>query len=134
MSEKQIGASSQASSQAASAGTGAGQNLLSASMNMNLAPVLDVYRTAGDFDDQYGRSYSRPGVCSSLGSVFIHSQQETGVVAWAEHFPGLGAATASEDTDAGPVTLTQSLSDLRNIDEYPYAAAITSGMKSVMVS
>ncbi|MDI5972388.1 glycoside hydrolase family 3 N-terminal domain-containing protein [Streptomyces sp. SL13] len=135
LSEKQIGASSQASSQAASAGTGAGQNLLSASMNMNLAPVLDVYRTAGDFDDQYGRSYSTdPAVCSSLGSVFIHSQQQTGVVACAKHFPGLGAATASEDTDAGPVTLTQSLSDLRNIDEYPYAAAITSGVKSVMVS
>jgi beta-N-acetylhexosaminidase len=135
MSEKQIGQSSQASTQAANAGTGAGQNLISAAMNMNLAPVLDVYRTAGDFDDQYGRSYSSdPSVCASLGSVFIHSQQATGVAACAKHFPGLGAATASQNTDAGPVTLTQSLSDIRNIDEYPYQAAITSGVKSVMVS
>ncbi len=135
MSEKQIGQSAQGSTQAANAGTGAGQNLLSASMNMNLAPVLDVYRTAGDFDDQYGRSYSSdPDACASLGSVFIHSQQATGVAACAKHFPGLGAATASQNTDAGPVTLTQSLSDIRNIDEFPYRAAITSGVKSVMLS
>jgi beta-N-acetylhexosaminidase len=135
MSEKQIGASSEPETNAINAGTGAGQNLLSANMNMNLAPVLDVYRTAGDFDDQYQRSYSTdPGVCSSLGSVFIHAQQATGVAATAKHFPGLGAATSSQNTDAGPVTLTQSLSDIRNIDEAPYVAAIDSGVKAVMCS
>jgi beta-N-acetylhexosaminidase len=135
MSEKQIGASSEPETNAINAGTGAGQNLLSANMNMNLAPVLDVYRTAGDFDDQYGRSYSTDqDVCASLGSVFIHAQQATGVAATAKHFPGLGAATASQNTDEGPVKLTQSLSDIRNIDEFPYIAAINSGVKAVMVS
>ncbi len=135
LSEKQIGQSSQSETQAINAGTGAGQNLLSANMNMNLAPVLDVYRTAGDFDDQFGRSYSSdPGVCASLGSVFIHAQQATGVAACAKHFPGLGAATASQNTDAGPVTLTQSLNDIRTIDEAPYTAAINSGVKCVMLS
>ena len=135
MSEKQIGESSEPETNALNAGTGAGQNLLSANMNMNLAPVLDVYRTAGDFDDQYQRSYSTdPGVCASLGSAFVHNQQQTGVAATAKHFPGLGAASASQNTDEGPVTLTQSLSDIRNIDEYPYVAAITSGVSCVMAS
>ena len=135
MSEKAIGESAQAESQAISAGTGAGQNLAGVGMNVNLAPVLDVYRQAGNFIDEFQRSYSNdPDTVSSLGSVFIHAQQQTGVAATAKHFPGLGAATTSQNTDAGPVTLTQSLTDLRNIDEAPYLAAITSGVQCVMVS
>src|SRR6266545_7066010 len=58
LSEKQIGQSSDPAGQAASAGTGAGNNLLSVGMNVNLAPVVDFYRQAGDFYDQYQRSYS----------------------------------------------------------------------------
>jgi beta-N-acetylhexosaminidase len=51
-----------------------------------------------------------------------------------KHFPGLGAATASQNTDAQPVTLNVSQSDLRNIDELPYSSAISAGVKLVMVS
>ena len=33
--------------------------------------MLDVYRKAGDFDDQFGRSYSRdPAIVSQLGAGF----------------------------------------------------------------
>ena len=56
--------------------------------------MLDVYRTAGDFDDHYGRSYSTHAtVVSALGADFIAAQQGAGVAATAKHFPGLGAAT-----------------------------------------
>jgi beta-N-acetylhexosaminidase len=104
-------------------------------MNVNLAPVLDVYRTAGDFDDQFGRSYStNPRVVAALGADFIEAQQATGVAATAKHFPGLGAASTWEDTDARPVTLNLSLHALRTVDEYPYRAAISAGVKLVMVS
>jgi beta-N-acetylhexosaminidase len=97
--------------------------------------VLDVFRTAGDFDDQYQRSYSSdPNVAAAAGSAFVTAQQGTGVAATVKHFPGLGAATASQNTDAEPVTLNVSLSDLRNIDELPYASAISAGVKLVMVS
>ncbi|MGA8115293.1 MAG: glycoside hydrolase family 3 N-terminal domain-containing protein, partial [Actinocatenispora sp.] len=134
-SEKQIGASADPPGEASAAGTGAGQNLLSAGLNLNLAPVLDVYRHAGDFADQYGRSYSTtPGICGSAGSHFVTAQQATGVAATAKHFPGLGAAAADENTDAEPVTLNNSLSDIRNIDEAPYSAAIAAGIKLVMTS
>jgi beta-N-acetylhexosaminidase len=134
-SEKTIGASSDPSGEAATAGKDAGQNLASVGMNLNLAPVLDVFRTAGDFDDQYQRSYSSdPNVAAAAGSAFVTAQQGTGVAATVKHFPGLGAATASQNTDAEPVTLNVSLSDLRNIDELPYASAISAGVKLVMVS
>jgi beta-N-acetylhexosaminidase len=135
LSEKQIGESANPGAAATTAGTRAGQNLLGVGMNVNLAPVLDVYRTAGDFDDQYQRSYSmNPNVVSALGADFIKAQQKVGVAATAKHFPGLGAATASQDTDVEPVTLNVSLNALRTIDEFPYTAAIAAGVKLVMVS
>jgi beta-N-acetylhexosaminidase len=135
MSEKQIGESSDGTTLAAQAGTGAGQNLAGVGMNVNLAPVLDVYRTAGDFDDQYQRSYSQnPTTVANLGKAFVTAQQATGVAATVKHFPGLGAATASQNTDAEPVTLNVSLSNLRSIDEAPYPAAISAGVRLVMVS
>jgi beta-N-acetylhexosaminidase len=135
LSEKQIGQSAHPATAARTAGTGAGRNLAGVGMNVNLAPVLDVYRRAGNFIDQFGRSYSKnPNVVSSLGADFITAQQATGVAATAKHFPGLGAATRSQNTDAGPVTLNVTLHNLRTIDEFPYRAAITAGVKLVMVS
>jgi beta-N-acetylhexosaminidase len=135
LSEKQIGQSAHPILAATNAGTGAGRNLRGVGMNVNLAPVLDVFRTPGDFDDQFGRSYSKnPNVVSVLGAHFIRAQQHVGVAATAKHFPGLGAATASQDTDAQPVTLNLSAATIRGDDEFPYRAAIAAGVKLVMVS
>jgi len=135
LSEKQIGASANPAAAASTAGTRGGNNLRGVGMNVNLAPVLDVYRQAGDFDDQFQRSYSmNPNVVSAAGAAFITAQQNTGVAATAKHFPGLGAATASQNTDAEPVTLNVPLSALRATDEFPYQAAIAAGVKLVMVS
>ena len=137
-SEKTIGSlptPAQRSAAAKAAGTGAGQNLLSFGLNVNLAPVLDVFRAPGDFDDQFQRSYSmNPVTVGHLGSLFITAQQATGVAATAKHFPGLGAATASQNTDKVPVTITLSKSTLQNVDELPYQAAIAAGVKLVLVS
>jgi beta-N-acetylhexosaminidase len=135
LSEKEIGESKDPATAAREAGEGAGKLLRSVGMNVNLAPVLDVYRKAGDFDDQYQRSYSNnPKVCAECGQAFITAQQLTGVAATSKHFPGLGAATASEDTDVEPVTLDVSLNDLRTIDELPYHSAIAAGVKLILVS
>ncbi len=137
-SEKFIGSrptAKQRNTLARQAGRGAGQNLLSFGLNVNLAPVLDVFRAPGDFDDQFQRSYSmNPGIVSTLGAQFITAQQATGVAATAKHFPGLGAATASQNTDNVPVTITLSKATLQNVDEFPYAAAIAAGVKLVLVS
>src|SRR6185312_4391063 len=134
-SEKQIGSSANPAAAASSAGTGAGQNLASVGMNVNLSPVLDVYDKSGNFIDQYQRSYSNNATtCASCGQAFITAQQATGVAATAKHFPGLGSATKSQNTDTGPVTLTVTLSKLRSVDEVPYPSAVSAGVKLVMVS
>ncbi|MGH3397213.1 MAG: glycoside hydrolase family 3 N-terminal domain-containing protein [Streptosporangiaceae bacterium] len=135
LSEKQIGAARNPGAAATTAGQGAAANLLGVGMNVNLAPVLDVYRQAGDFDDQFQRSYSKnPRVVSRLGADFIRAQQKGRVAATAKHFPGLGAAGKNQDTDAVPVTLNVSLASLHNTDEFPYQAAIGAGVKLVMAS
>jgi beta-N-acetylhexosaminidase len=137
LSEKQIGAKplAQAKTLATQAGQGAAANLRGVGMNVNLAPVLDVYRKAGDFDDQFGRSYSKnPAVVSVLGVNMIKAQQAGRVASTAKHFPGLGAATANQDTDIRPVTLNLSLATIRSIDEAPFQAAISAGVRLVMVS
>ncbi|WP_243639790.1 glycoside hydrolase family 3 N-terminal domain-containing protein [Streptacidiphilus pinicola] len=134
-SEKQIGASADPSAAAARAGREAGLLLRHAGVNVNLAPVLDVFRTPGDFDDEFQRSYSSdPRVAARCGKAFITAQQACGVAATAKHFPGLGAATQSENTDLRPVELSVSASQLHSVDESPYPAAVGAGVRLVMVS
>ncbi len=135
LSERQIGESADPAAAATSAGASAGLNLRGIGLNTNLAPVLDVYRQPGDFDDQFQRSYSmNPAVVAELGAAFITAQQRQGVAATAKHFPGLGAAAQPQDTDMRPVTLNLPLATIRNIDELPYKRAIAAGVRLVMVS
>jgi beta-N-acetylhexosaminidase len=133
--EAEIGASSDPASAATVAGQQAASGLRAVGMNVNLAPVLDVYRQPGDFDDQYQRSYSMdPGVVGQAGAAFVTAQQAGHVAATVKHFPGLGEAATSQDTDNEPVTINLSAQTLRSIDEAPYTAAIKAGVKLAMVS
>jgi beta-N-acetylhexosaminidase len=135
LSERQIGQAADPVGAAAQAGTGAGENLSGLGLNVNLAPVLDVFAAPGNFIDRRQRSYSpSPGTVAALGRAFVTAQQRTGVAATAKHFPGLGPAAAGQDTDAGPVTLPVSPATLRGNDEAPYQAAIAAGVRLVMVS
>ena len=134
-SELTIGQSSNPASAAATAGSGAAQTLSGAGLNVNLAPVLDVYATPGNFIDEFQRSYSNdPQIVSQAGAAFIAAQQKGGVAATAKHFPGLGTAPTGADTDTEPVTLNEPLSQLRSVDELPYQAAISVGVDLIMVS
>ena len=134
-SEAQIGASVAPAVAAAAAGAQTAAGLRAVGMNVNLAPVLDVYRQPGDFDDQYQRSYSmNPAIVSEAGAAFVTAQQDGGVAATLKHFPGLGAAATAQDTDNEPVRINLSARTLRDVDELPYKAAIKAGAKLAMVS
>lgn len=135
LSEQRIGTSANGLSLATAAGAGAGRTLAAAGLNVNLAPVLDVARSPGGFDGQYERSYGASASRDArLGDAFITAQQRTGVAATAKHFPGLGAASRTQNTDLGPVTLNLSPRALRADDEAPFQAAIDAGVKLVMLS
>ncbi|HEY7596432.1 MAG TPA: glycoside hydrolase family 3 N-terminal domain-containing protein [Actinophytocola sp.] len=135
LSHKQVGQSSNPAAAATTAGNGAGQNLAGVGMNVNLAPVLDVFHQAGDLMDQFGRSFSsNAGTVATLGANYARAEQARGVAATLKHFPGLGKANADQNTDTKPVTLNVSLSTLRSVDEAPYPASISAGAKLVMLS
>jgi beta-N-acetylhexosaminidase len=135
LSAKQMGAARNNTLVATTYGRGAGLNMRGVGMNVNLAPVLGVFRQAGDFLDQFQRSFSsNPFTVARLAPAFLSAQQRTGVAATAKHFPGLGAATANENTDLGPVTLNLSRGTLRNVDMRPYPRAIAAGVRLVMPS
>jgi len=134
-SEAQIGAGANPAAAASAAGSQAAAGLRAVGINVDLAPVLDVYRRPGDFDDQYQRSYSsNPGVAGAAGAAFVRALQGGGVAATVKHFPGLGAATAAQNTDNGPVTIGLPAASLRSVDEAPYQPAFQAGPKLAMVS
>lgn len=135
LSHKDIGLAANPAAAATNAGRGAGENLAGVDMNVNLAPVLDVYHAPGDLMDQYERSFSsNPAVVGTLGANYVRAQQAVGVAATVKHFPGLGPANASDNTDLRPVTLSVPLSTLRSVHEAPYQASISAGAKLVMLS
>jgi beta-N-acetylhexosaminidase len=133
--EAEIGSSPDPAAAATTAGQQAAAGLRAVGMNVNLAPVLDVYRQPGDFDDQYQRSYSMsPDIVAQAGAAFVAAQQAGGIAATVKHFPGLGEAATTQDTDNEPVTINLSAQTLRSVDEAPYTAAFKAGVKLAMVS
>ncbi len=134
-SEREIGTANNGRKLAKQAGNGAGQNLATVAMNVNLAPVMGVIDSGNGFLGQFQRSYgfNRREV-GRLGRLFINAQQNRGVASTAKHFPGLGAATRNENTDAGPVTLKIPLRRLRMKDEFPFTQAIAADTKLIMIS
>ncbi|OAA57310.1 Glycoside hydrolase, family 3 [Cordyceps fumosorosea ARSEF 2679] len=135
LSAKQIGAAADPAAAGKAAGEGAAATLRKFNNNVNLAPVLGVYRAAGDFLDYYGRSFGNTSQAVVAAAVpFLTAQQAAGVAATAKHFPGLGAASHDANTDERPVTLDLSLEEIRRVDEAPYVAAIAAGVQLVMPS
>lgn len=91
-------------------------------INTNLGPVMGVYREEGDFLDQDERSFSNDAnVTARITRDFLsESFVGTGILAVAKHFPGLGALSADENTDEGPVTVDVDLETLRSVDMWPF--------------
>ncbi|PYC87392.1 beta-N-acetylhexosaminidase [Streptomyces tateyamensis] len=135
LSARALGAQPDAVAAAQRAGQEAGANLAAAGLNVNLAPVLDVYRDPGNFIDKPQRSFGQdPALVAALGQAFVTGQHASGVAGTAKHFPGLGTAPAKADTDLGPVTLPAGQEELSAVDEAPYAAALVADVDLVMVS
>jgi beta-glucosidase-like glycosyl hydrolase len=81
-----------------------GNQLRSAGIRVNLAPVADTVPAGannppiGNFDRQYG---STPATVSAHAGAFAAGMEDAGVTPTVKHFPGLGRVTANTDTTAG---------------------------------
>ncbi|KAL6850618.1 hypothetical protein ACO1O0_007742 [Amphichorda felina] len=119
----------------AEAGSQAADTLTRYSNNANLAPVLDVFHEAGNFIDEYERSYNNDSAkAATAGVAFLTAMQEAGIAAAAKHFPGLGRAPKGSNTDEVPVTLNATEEELTSVDMAPFAEAIEAGVGMIMPS
>jgi len=89
-----------------------GQQLVTAGVNLNLAPVVDIVTSAatrfdnppiGGLGRQYG--YDRATVVAKAGA-FADGMRAAGVMPVFKHFPGLGHVTANTDVTADVVDTT----------------------------
>jgi beta-N-acetylhexosaminidase len=87
-----------------------GQMLKRVGVNVDLAPVADVERSADSFlgPRSFGGS---PGTVAARACAFAAGLSHAGVGYALKHFPGLGAATSN--TDLGPVVVRTPASTLR---------------------
>lgn len=107
-------------------------NLKDAGVNVNLAPVLDVGRRGSAIRSEHRSFGSKPGRVIRTGVAFGAAMQRHGVAATGKHFPGLGAA--KQNTDVAVQKIRLSKSELRRIDEKPYAPFAEKHGKLVMLS
>jgi beta-N-acetylhexosaminidase len=107
-------------------------NLRDVGVNVDLAPVLDVWRPGGVIDEterSFGATASR---VSATAIPFAKALRAGGVVATGKHFPGFGAAR--ENTDFSVERIDLSKRELRTVDETPYAALAAARGEMVMLS
>jgi beta-glucosidase-like glycosyl hydrolase len=111
-----------------------GDQLRSAGVRLNLAPVADTVPAGADnppiggFDRQYG---SNPTAVATHAGVFAGGMEDAGVIPTVKHFPGLGRVTANTDTTSG-VTDTVTTRTDAYLNPFRYASGI--GSPFVMMS
>ncbi len=106
--------------------------LLSAGINMNMAPVLDV-APKGIESVMAGRSFgSDPHHAARMGAAVLERMQENGVMAVSKHFPGIGRTTLDSHLDMPSVEIP--LREMENCELIPFRSAIEKGTAGIMVS
>jgi beta-N-acetylhexosaminidase len=109
-----------------------GQELARLGINMNLAPVLDVWdnprnQVIGD------RSYSSdPNVAARLGTAYIEALQAQGVLAIGKHFPGHGST--DEDSHLTLPVLSYDRARLDAVELVPFRRAIAVQVAGIMTA
>lgn len=109
-----------------------GEGLLSAGINVDLAPVLDVSRSPDAHFLGKRILSSDAEKAAEIGLACIDGLHEAGVLSIVKHFPGHGAAN-TDSHDKTPV-VQKSIDSLRSYDLVPFYAAVRGGVDGVMVA
>jgi beta-N-acetylhexosaminidase len=112
------------------------RELVSAGVNLNFAPVLDVVPPGADAQNEpigvLRRGYGHdPTTVSDHGVAFMRGMADAGVATTAKHFPGLGRVKGNTDFTASVID-----SETTPTDPYlaPFRDAIAAGIPFVMVA
>jgi beta-N-acetylhexosaminidase len=113
-----------------------GRELVSAGVNLNFAPVLDVVPPGTDAQNEpigvLKRGYGHdPATVSDHGVAFMRGMEDAGVATTAKHFPGLGRVKGNTDFSSSVVDTETTLTDAYLA---PFRDAIAAGIPFVMVA
>jgi beta-N-acetylhexosaminidase len=101
-------------------------------INMNLTPVLDV-NCRGPKGIMASRSYgSDPFLVARLGALCIRELQQSGIIACAKHFPGIGDIDLDPHQDL-PIQLKEK-PELEGVELVPFREALQIPAGAVMIS
>ena len=104
--------------------------LKSLGLNMNLAPVCDLPRSAEDYIYDRAFGTDADSVSAAVASA-VRSYADNGTICALKHFPGYGN---NLDTHTGISIDSRPLTELESLDLLPFRAGIEAGAPVVMVS
>ena len=105
--------------------------LVNSGINMNFAPVLDVYNGTGS-NVLYKRCFSdNVDTVSEYGVKYMKKMQDNNLISVVKHFPGHGAS--SKDSHFF-VPYVKNSSEIFNKHIIPFERAINNGCDAIMVS
>ena len=109
-----------------------GAALKAVGINLDLAPVADIPRSASNFIGQQQRAFSTNRfVVSDDVSAFSHGLEAGGALPAIKHFPGLGRA-GSVSTDDAVVTIDATTTQITR-DLLPYRLAMRRSVRPVIM-
>lgn len=113
-----------------------GDQLMSAGVNLNLAPVMDTVPADLGRDNEpigyYYREYGHtPDVVRTHGMAFLRGMTDARMQTTVKHFPGLGRVRGNTDTTHG---VTDDVTTRHDPYLEPFTAAVDAGVPGVMMS
>ncbi|HHY25703.1 MAG TPA: beta-N-acetylhexosaminidase, partial [Desulfitobacterium dehalogenans] len=101
-------------------------------MNVNFAPVLDIFSNPKNTvigDRAFGNT---PELVSKVGIKTMEGIQDQGIISVVKHFPGHG--DTSVDSHVGLPRVDYDLERLRNFELVPFAEAIANDVDAIMLA
>ena len=108
-----------------------GEELRVFDINMDFAPVLDIYSNPNNTvigDRSFGTTSD---IVSTMAISLASGLQDTGVISVYKHFPGHGD-TLEDSHDTLPI-VTKTKEELMNFELIPFIQAIENGAEAIMV-
>jgi beta-N-acetylhexosaminidase len=108
------------------------RELRSVGINMNFAPVLDVYEHADDSIIGDRAFAADPELVGRLGRAYLRGADRAGVIAVPKHFPGHGSTAVDSHGRLPVVALPAEKIYGRHLQ--PFRAAVASGAEAIMTA